>query len=355
MKPSTEHAKTIPISWRTLWQWLPIIFTATLLLLIFKAIPAKDFFEALEEANYIAFLSALLPFSIAYYTLDTAVLHYTITSFHGKLSLSSVLAIRAVDYLISILNHRVSQGAMILYLTQHLSAKLLNITSTVLFLDFLQKTHLILWAGIGMFFLNEELPLSLVWAPIIVATLWFLLLYSIHGGFSVRGRRIQPPNWKLLRTFHVARYQHYIFIFLFKAPLLLLAVVAHWYAIRSFGFIIPFDRLLATLPIIFLVGALPVNVARIGTTPLAWIFFHGDLIPAPKLLAYSLAAHLTFMISNAIIGLGFLPRAYRELFDTNLAAKTWRFMQTKRYKKNAATNMPSHNELSKDKVSEHST
>ena len=103
-------------------------------------------------------------------------------------------------------------------------------------------------------------------------------------------------------------------VLLWKAPLLLLAILAHSYAMRSFGFEIPLPRLLATLPIIFLVGALPINVARMGTTPLAWIFFHGDIVPAPQLLAYSMAAHLTFMVANAALGIGFLPRAYRELF-----------------------------------------
>jgi hypothetical protein len=67
-----------------------------------------------------------------------------------------------------------------------------------------------------------------------------------------------------------------------------------------------------------MVGALPINVARLGTTPLAWIFFHGDIVDPPKLLAYSLAAHLTFMLANAALGLVFLPRAYRELFSERL-------------------------------------
>ena len=105
---------------------------------------------------------------------------------------------------------------------------------------------------------------------------------------------------------------------LLKAPLLLAAVFAHYHATKAFGFEIPMPRLLATLPIIFMVGSLPINVARLGTTPLAWIFFHGDIVDPPKLLAYSLAGHLTFMLANAALGLAFLPRAYRELFSARI-------------------------------------
>jgi hypothetical protein len=62
------------------------------------------------------------------------------------------------------------------------------------------------------------------------------------------------------------------------------------------------------------VGALPVTVAHLGTTQAAWIYFHGEAAEASALLAYSLAAHLTFMLGNAALGTIFLPRAYRELF-----------------------------------------
>jgi hypothetical protein len=108
-------------------------------------------------------------------------------------------------------------------------------------------------------------------------------------------------------------------VLLLKAPLLLGAVFAHYHATRAFGFEIPMPRLLATLPIIFMVGSLPINVARLGTTPLAWIFFHGAVVDPSKLLAYSLAGHLTFMLANAALGLAFLPRAYRELFSSRIA------------------------------------
>lgn len=293
---------------------LPPLITAGILFLIFRKVPFDAFLQALSQADFARFFAALLPFSFLYFALDTVVLWYVVRWFHGKLALSDLLPVRAVDYLLSILNHRVSQGAMIVYLARKLSSGLLDLTSTILYLDFLQKTHLILWASVGTLFVAEALPRSLLLAPVVVIGLWFLFLGYVHGGFAFLGRVIEAPDWRLLRTFRLAGPEHYMGVLLLKAPLLLIAVFAHSYATRAFGFEIPFFRLLATLPIIFIVGALPINVARLGTTPLAWIFFHGDIVPAPQLLAYSLAAHLTFMLANAAIGIGFLPRAYRELF-----------------------------------------
>jgi hypothetical protein len=70
----------------------------------------------------------------------------------------------------------------------------------------------------------------------------------------------------------------------------------------------------AFLPVVFLVGALPMTVAHLGTSQAAWIFFFSDYAPTADLLAYSLASHLTFMLANGTFGVLFLPKAYSDLF-----------------------------------------
>jgi hypothetical protein len=286
--------------------------------LIFRKVPFTAFVAALREADYPRFFGALVPFSVFYFALDTLVLRCVVRWFHGELAYSDLLPVRAVDYLLSILNHRVSQGAMVVYLARRLSTGLLEIASSILFLDFLQKTHLILWATAGMALVDEPLPRALWLAPIGLAALWIVFLGYVHGRFAFLGRLLRARDFRLLRSFRLARASHYAQVLLLKAPLLLVAVAAHSQAMTAFGFEIPLPRLLATLPIIFVVGALPINVARLGTTPLAWIFFHGDMVAPEKLLAYSLAGHMTFMLANAALGVAFLPRAYRELFGDRL-------------------------------------
>jgi hypothetical protein len=303
------------IPWRTI---VPPLLTATLFFLIFRKVPFSRFTDALRDADYVTFFAALLPFSIFYFTLDCIVLWRVVRWFHGDLSFADLLPVRAVDYLLSILNHRVSQGAMVVYLARRLTTSLLEIASSILFLDFLQKTHLILWAGVGMALVSDSLPATLALVPLGLALLWTVFLGYVHGGFGFLGRIFRAPDWRLFRTFRLAGVSRYAQVLLWKAPLLLGAVVAHYHATKAFGFEIPMARLLATLPIIFMVGSLPINVARLGTTPLAWIFFHGDVVDPPKLLAYSLAGHLTFMLANAGLGLAFLPRAYRELFSSRI-------------------------------------
>ena len=62
-----------------------------------------------------------------------------------------------------------------------------------------------------------------------------------------------------------------------------------------------------------MLAALPVTVAHLGTTQAAWIFFFSQYAPAPRLLAFSLAAHLVFSLTRAMLGVLWLPVAYFDL------------------------------------------
>lgn len=302
------------LSWARLRPFVAPLATALIFLLIFRKVPFERFTAALAGADYLRFFGALLPFSVLYYALDTLVLLAVVRWFHGSLGYSEILPVRSVDYLISILNHKLSQGAMVVYLSRKLRAPLLEIASTILFLDLLQKTHLVVWATVGMILVAGAIPRALFLVPLAAAAVWCLLLLYMRGHLQFLGRLLKPRQWSLFRTFRIAPLRRYLEVLLLKAPLLLAAVAVHRWALGSFGVEVGFFNLLATLPIIFLVGALPITVAHLGTTQAAWIFFHGAQASASALLAYSLAAHLTFMLANGALGLLFLPRAYRDLF-----------------------------------------
>ena len=69
------------------------------------------------------------------------------------------------------------------------------------------------------------------------------------------------------------------------------------------------------LPLVFLAAALPIAVAHLGTSQAAWLLFFSGNAAEARIIAYSLAAHFTFMFCNGVIGLFFLSRASRELTE----------------------------------------
>ena len=111
----------------------------------------------------------------------------------------------------------------------------------------------------------------------------------------------------------------YAIVLAIKAPSFVLALLAQHLALALYGITIPFVKLILFLPLVFLAAALPIAVAHLGTSQAAWLLFFSTNAPDAKILAYSLAAHFTFMFCSGLIGLIFLPYASRELtaLDTN--------------------------------------
>jgi hypothetical protein len=118
----------------------------------------------------------------------------------------------------------------------------------------------------------------------------------------------------LLSTFRRVRPRHGAIILGLKGSVFCLALLVHSQALTFFGIEIPLVRLMSFLPVVFLVAALPITVAHLGTSQAAWIFFFSSYASEADLLAYSLVSHLTFMLANGTFGVLFLPKAYGDLF-----------------------------------------
>ncbi len=313
---------------RLLLGALPFAGAALILALLFRRVPPERILDALSGADLLLFLAALLPVSVLYVLLDGALLSVVLRWFHPPgIGFRESLAVRAVDYLVSLWNGRASQAAMVGTLGRrfgtagrqpesHPDSGYWECAGTILFLDLCQRAHLLLWAAGGAVVLGSEAPDRVPAAAAVGLAGLGLLIAFLRG--RLRRAGLGPPRWRLLRTFRTAALKHYLWVLAFKAPLIVAAAVGHHFALGAFGIQIPVGSLLATLPIIFLAGALPIAVARIGTSQAAWLYFHAGAAAASPggeaaLLAYSLSTHLTFLLLNAALSAPFLPTAWRAI------------------------------------------
>ena len=309
---------------RLLMGALPFAGAALILALLFRRIPPQRMLEALAGADLVLFFAALLPVSVLYVLLDGALLVAVLRRFHPPgIGFREVLGVRAVDYLVSLWNGRASQAAMVGTLGRrfggdgsHPDSGYWECAGTILFLDLCQRCHLLFWAAGGALFLGGAAPDRLPAAAAVGLAGLGLLIAFLRG--RLRSAGLGPPRWRLLQTLRNASPRDYLWVFAFKAPLIVAAAAGHHFALGAFGIQISPGSLLATLPIIFLAGALPIAVARIGTSQAAWIYFHAGAAAASPggeaaLLAYSLSAHLTFLLLNAALSAPFLPAAWRAI------------------------------------------
>jgi hypothetical protein len=311
-----------------LWKRiLPVIITIVIFYFIFQRVPFTRFLAALAMADYPRFFLYMIPNSIFYFCWDTLVLAYLMQWFHGPMRYRDLLPVRAVTYVVSLMNTHLARGALAFYLTRQLRAPFFQLASTVMFLYLVELTHLAIWATVGMVSFSHLIPEGVFWIPIGFVVFWLVFLSYVRLDFapwrlllSPMGRlfprlqgRGRVRDWAIMRTFREAAPKRYLQVVLLRAPMFMVALLLHYLAVQTFGMEIPLGRLVAFLPIIFMLASLPITVAHLGTTQAAWIFFFNDYAAESQLLAYSLSSHLAFMLGRALLGLVFLPRAYQDL------------------------------------------
>ena len=290
--------------------------TLAIFALILRRVPLAALSSALHEADYGLFLALMIPNTLFYFAWDTLVLTIVIRWFHGAVPYRDLLPVRAASYVVGFFNTNLGRGALAAYLSRRLHAPFLELGSTVIFLVLTEYTQLVLWAMLGLIGFRAEVTTSLLVVAWIVAVFWVVLfLYTkLHVTPTGALRWLcAPRDWSILRTFRMATLGRYAAIVIVRAPMFFVSLCLHYFAAHAFGIHIPFSQMLTFLPVIFMLAALPVTVAHLGTTQAAWIFFFQQYATVPRLLAFSLAAHLVFASTRALLGVIWLPIAYVDL------------------------------------------
>ena len=310
-------ARATPL-WR---KALPYIGTVAIFALIFWRIPIRKVEQALSQVPILNFLAVFMPYSLFYCAIDSACLTWVVNRFNARMRYSDILPIRASMYVLALINTSLAQGGVAYYLHRKAGITFLGALSSVLFIAMLEIYQLFLFSTLGVIFytpVGAQIRIVAILRIVYIAA--WALLAGIMIFFAVARRSARIRNWvetgragALLATFIQARPLDYLTVLAIKAPTFLASVVAQYYALALYGIAIPFVKLMLFLPLVFLAAALPISVAHLGTSQAAWLLFFSTNASPAKIVAYSLAAQLTFMLCNALIGLVFLPRASREL------------------------------------------
>jgi hypothetical protein len=308
-----------PRVWR---KALPYFGTLLIFALIFWRIPAGQVAAALKQAPMLKFVGVFLPYSAIYWLIDSACLAWVIRRFNKPLRLREILPIRASMYVLSLINTNLGQGGVAWYVHRKAGLPFLEILSSILFIALMEVYQLFLFstAGVVLYRPVAGRQETLVHAlRIIYAVAWCVLgAMIVFFGQARRHRRVRSWINKSLvgsisRTFVAAQPLDYATVLAIKAPSFALALLAQHFALGLYGITIPLMKLILFLPLVFLAAALPIAVAHLGTSQAAWLLFFSGSAPDATILAYSLAAHFTFMLCNGFLGLLFLPYASREL------------------------------------------
>jgi Lysylphosphatidylglycerol synthase TM region len=301
---------------------IPYAGTALIFALIFWKVPLGQVGAALEQAPVLWFIAIFLPYSLFYFAIDSFCLTWVVRRFNAPMTWGDMLPIRASMYLLALINTNLGQGGVAYYLHRKARIGFLGALSSVLFIALLEIYQLFLFSTLGVIFYT---PTGATQIEIVrILRVSYVIAWTALGGiivfFAAARRSPSIREWvetsrfgAIAATFMRARPLDYLAVLAIKAPSFLGSVVAQYFALALYGIAVPFLKLMLFLPLVFLAAALPIAVAHLGTSQAAWLLFFSANASEVRILAYSLAAHFTFMFCNGLIGLVFLPRASREL------------------------------------------
>jgi uncharacterized membrane protein YbhN (UPF0104 family) len=76
-----------------------------------------------------------------------------------------------------------------------------------------------------------------------------------------------------------------------------------WVTLPAFGASVPLAYLAATVPVVLLIGAVPITPAGLGTQQAAMLYFYRPYAPEPALLAFGLLFPIIFTVVRVPLSL----------------------------------------------------
>jgi hypothetical protein len=278
--------------------------------------PYSYLFLFFSEANWVAWLALMIPYSCFFFLVDAHVTWRVVRWFNApKLKFPKMLPVRASAYILALVNEQVGKGAISLYLWRRHEVPPWQAVSSMVMLGMMEIYQLLFFSAIGTalyFELVIEASVILPLSKILPAVFGLAAVYfPLHLLYFRSELRLLPrlKEIQIFRTFRLASFKHYMMVVLLKAPNLLGAVLVYTLALKLFNVDVGFGQMLAFLPVIFLAAALPLPF-HAGAL-LLWTVIFPEF---PEVGAFSLVMHTFFVLFNASIGVLFLPHANRELF-----------------------------------------
>jgi hypothetical protein len=259
--------------------------------------------------DWLAWLALMIPYSLLYLIVDTAVLTRVVAWFNKPVAYSELLPIRASAYIISILNEQVGKGAIGWYLSRRHGVPGWQVASSMLFIMLCEPLYLLLWAVAGVRLTWERvpevfhaIPAIALGAVLIVSAICAFFRLPVFANVALRERQI-------FHAFRSARPWQYLAILALRSPALLAAVFVYSRSAALFGVDIPLADMLGFLPVIFFGTFVPGPFRAAAVT--MWTVIFPEHVA--QMAVFGLVMHNFFVLFNAAIGAVFLPRANREL------------------------------------------
>ncbi len=266
---------------QTLKRLLPWILTLAILAYLGLTTDFRRFVATLGVVDPLAVAAVAVIGTLCVWLADCLCLRTIYGCFFKGMRYRDFLVAKGTSYFLNVVNYNAGAGGVALFISRRAGIGFLEALGTMLFLNLLDVFALASMVGLGLIIgpnvVKPEQYQALVWicagmagAFVLTIAIWAYRLPLI------------PRRFRELRIFHsfrTAKLHHYPLLVLMRMAFIFQYVLIHIALLEIFSIPVPFTHLLFYLPLITFVAVIPISVAGLGTTQVAWRELVGSYPP----------------------------------------------------------------------------
>jgi uncharacterized membrane protein YbhN (UPF0104 family) len=296
---------------RTLLPWLVAGVT---LWWLFRQVSFTDLKNQLARASLAGLLATVVVYVLAALVVDSFAtwITYRRAVPDKRVPFTGLLQIRGASYLLALIHYGIGQGAIAYLVHKRFGVNLARSAGAVM-----------LTAGVNVILvaLCALLGVAIGGAPASPALRLIVLAIAIAFPVYLVVIALRPPILEkraLLRPLFEAGVVGHLVVTAARLPHLAVLVAGHLAAMRLFGITPSLGDGLALLPVVFVIGQLPISPSGLGTAQAAAVTLFAQFAPGIRetdrqaaVLAYSLSLQFLGLFAQAAVGLVCLRSATR--------------------------------------------
>ena len=292
---------------------LPWVFAFIVIAYLLWYVPLDQVGAAISRAQIGWFVPLIMISVVYWFLLDSLAYSYLVSRFNAPLSWQEARGMRGMTYWVAALNWNAGTAAIILYLHRLKQIPPLQSASSVMFYSMFDAVILAGFAFVGAMFLPYGTLMSTVaWVSssfIVGNALFFWLLVSERPGWKwLAGVRA----WSVFSSHRKAQPRDFLVLFVIRSSYLTGFVACFLFGASTFEIDVPFGLGLASVPVIMMMGAVPISPAGLGTQAAAMLFFWSESGEAGAIVAYGLVFPVALTLARIALGLPYM-REFRGL------------------------------------------
>jgi uncharacterized protein (TIRG00374 family) len=298
----------------------PWCIAAAIFAYMFREYPPSQLWHALKFVNVPAFAALVLCYFLLMYLVDAFCMQRVISRFSHAVTFKDIFIARGVTYLIMTINYPASQAAFAYYLKRKYGIAIMQALGIFIFIMFVDLFFLITLALVGSLFLDSKIVgIELAHTVRIVAVIAYACAFAWLAFWRKLPERIFGKNFSnalfdklrkrnVFHIFEMAKTTDYLKIALMRSPIHLAIALFMYFVFATFGTHVPIAQILANVPIVFLIGTLPITPGGLGTVNAAMVallypFVTGDAVDSARISPQELVftATILWMFANFVM------------------------------------------------------